>query len=74
MPLHPTIIRLAAVALLPGVIAACAGSNSMTDKRTVEAYHRALDELPGESAAVERGLARCKRPFRTVLPRALLSQ
>jgi ketosteroid isomerase-like protein len=49
-------ISCLAAGLVLGATAACAGSGPMMDERTVDAYHQALEAMPGDSAGVDRGV------------------
>ena len=63
MSTETTTRRIAAAALLLATTAACAGKGPSMDERTVEAYHRALEEIPAHGAAVEQGVAAFRYTF-----------
>jgi len=52
----------AAILLLVGA-AACAGSGPMMDQRTVTSYHQALERIPGDTTAIDEGVATFRQTF-----------
>lgn len=55
--------RWVVVSLLLVATTACAGSGSKMDKRTVEAYHEAVERSPGHAAGIDRGVAAFRQTF-----------
>jgi hypothetical protein len=55
--------RCGAAVILLAATTACAGSGSMMDKRTAEAYHEALESIPGHATAIDQGVASFRHTF-----------
>jgi ketosteroid isomerase-like protein len=56
-------MRLIAPALILCATAACAGSGPMMDEQTVNAYHEALDRLPGDPSGIDRGVEEFQQTY-----------